>query len=125
MERDIAGFLMIEMDTPELAERNAKTMKDCPRIVASGHSSNYAFNLFIIPEEKKWWVEYPIQHPEVLGAKNVKLNLIENLTYPEDFKLHVPDEKLELSPCGADCMECPLREQFICKGCPATVHYQC
>jgi len=122
--RDIAGLLIIEMDTPELAERNAKIMKNCPRIVTSGHSSNHAYELFIIPEEQKWWIEYPAEHPEVLKAKSVKLELIENLTYPEDFKLRVPDKRLEISPCGTNCLECPSRVKFNCKCCPATVHYK-
>jgi len=124
MKRDIAGLLTIEMDSQEKAERNAKIMKNCPHIITSGHSSNYAFNLFIIPLEKKWWIEYPTRHPEVMGAKSVKLDLIENLTYPEDFKLRIPDERLEISPCGSNCMDCPSRERFNCKGCPATIYYQ-
>ncbi len=124
MEKNIAGLMTIELDSRESAERNAKIMKNCPRIAASGYSSNCAFNLFVIPEDKRWWIEYPVEHPEVMGAKSVKLSLIDHLTYPEKFELRIPDEKLEIAPCGSNCMDCPSRERFNCKGCPATIYYQ-
>ncbi len=123
MEGNIAGLLIIETSSSDKAEKNTKRMKNCPHLLACGQSSNYAFNLFIVPEEKRLWLEYPTRHPEVLGAKSVRLELIESLIFPESYNLRVPVEKLEVSPCGAKCLECPFREEFNCKGCPATVYY--
>ena len=78
----------------------------------------------IVPEEKKWWLKYPGQNPEVIGAEIVWVHIVENLLYPEKFNLRLPKKKTSIAPCGANCQEYSLREGYDCDGCPATVHYR-
>ena len=102
-------------------EKNATRMKECPSTIACGTNDVFSYIVFIIPENKKWWLEYPQDHPEVLGAINVKLNLIENLIFPEDFQLRIPKVKSRKAPCGSDCYECPMKKEQNCEGCPAII----
>lgn len=124
MNDNIAGVLILEFDTQEMAERNAKIMRDCPRIVIAGSSGSTAYDVFIIPKAKRWWLEYPSKHPEVFRAKSAKLELIEDIAHPLEFSLKLPEKKLETPPCGSNCLACPALEMFGCKGCPATVSYR-
>ncbi|NHI83574.1 MAG: hypothetical protein EAX81_04670 [Candidatus Thorarchaeota archaeon] len=115
--------MIVEMPSVELAERNAQKMRNCPRLILSGFTSNFAYNLFIISERERWWAEYPAEHPEVLGAKSVHLEIVENLLHPDESRMSLPVERFEVAPCGSDCGSCPSREEFDCQGCPATIHY--
>jgi hypothetical protein len=119
--RFICGIICAEMDSSNKAKKNATMMKDCPRTIACGTNDVFSYTIIIIPEDKKWWLEYPQEHPEVLGAKNVKLNLIENLLFPEDFQLRIPKVKNRTAPCGSDCHGCPMRKEWNCEGCPAII----
>lgn len=119
--RFICGIIRAEMDSSTKAKKNATMMKECPRTIACGTNDVFSYTVFLIPEDKKWWLEYPQDHPEVLGAKDVKLNLIENLLFPEDFQLRIPKIKSHIAPCGSDCHGCPMRKEWNCEGCPALI----
>ncbi len=119
----IACLMIAEMVSGELAERNAQKMRNCPRLILSGFTSNFAYNLAIISESERWWVEYPAEHPEVLGAERVRLEIVENLLHLEIPKMNLPVDRLKRAPCGSDCGTCPSREKFDCQGCPATIYY--
>ena len=123
MHGKLIGILIAKMESEEEAAKNADKMKNCPRLLASGTNSSTYYGVFIIPSEKRWWLEYPVEHPEVLGAEKIKLHLIENLITPIDFELELPKVKERITPCGSDCMQCPMREEYNCDGCPATVYH--
>jgi hypothetical protein len=44
------------------------------------------------------------------------------VTYPKEFELRLPQERLEVAPCGAVCKQCPQFDR--CSGCPATIYYK-
>lgn len=75
-------------------------------------------------KEKKWWLEYPVSSPNVIGAKKVTLELVTNIIKPDRFEFTMPEEKSKTSPCGANCETCPLRLEYHCACCPATIYYE-
>ena len=119
--RFICGILCAEMDSSSKARENSNKMKECPRTIACGTDGVFSYTVFIVPEDKKWWLEYPQDHPDVLGAKDVKLNLIKSLIFPENFQLRIPEVKSPVAPCGSDCHGCPMRKEWNCDGCPAII----
>jgi hypothetical protein len=80
--------------------------------------------VFLVPEFKKWWLEYPAKNPQVIGAEEIKLELVENIVKPENFELTLPEEKSKTSPCGSSCESCPMRIELQCNACPASIYYK-
>ena len=70
------------------------------------------------------WLKYPESDPAVTGMEKTQVFLAENVIYPEKFDLKISDQKTMISPCGANCEICHLRNEYNCSGCPATVHYK-
>ena len=120
----ICGLMKVTTNSEDTARERAERMRDCPRLLASGTSSNVYYAVFILLHTKRWWLEYPAEHPEVLGAESISVQIIDNLVTPTSFKLKLPKQALELSPCGSDCSKCPMLDRFDCDGCPATAYYQ-
>jgi len=124
MAKNIFGIIVGEARSAEEAEKLAEMMKKCPYLVASGTTSNKTYSIYIVPEEKKWWLRYPETNPKSVGLESARVYIVENLTYPEKFDWKLPKKKTKTAPCGADCQTCPLREEYDCSGCPATIHYE-
>jgi len=119
----ICGVLVATMPSAEEACKTARAMSGCPYVIATGTTGNKFCNVLVVPESKRWWLEYPQRRPDIIGAKRVSLTVIDELLVPELFEERVSGKKLDTAPCGADCLECPLREEFDCHGCPATTRY--
>jgi hypothetical protein len=116
-------YLWSIMTTKEGSEEEAKktmetTNRNCPYLVATGHTSNVVYSVYMVPEGMRWWLEYPEKMNRELGKEKYDVQIVENLMYPEDltFKTPLPEKP----PCGANCETCRLREQYDCDGCPAT-----
>ena len=111
-----------ETTSEEEAKRRIKAMKNCPFLFFGGYSSEIFQYVFIVPEEKKWWLEYPASHPNIIGAEKVTLELVNNVVKPEKVQLVLPEEKSKISPCGSSCEQCPMRLENQCDGCPSTIY---
>jgi hypothetical protein len=111
------------MHSNEAALKFAEGMKNCPRLISSGVNSDQFIGVYILPRDMKWWLTIPEEKPELLGAKSVQSFFTEQLLYPSKFKLRLTGNKSEISPCGSNCSECPMREERNCSECPATIHY--
>ena len=101
----------------EEARRTVETMRNCPHLVALGYTSGTVYSVYMVPERKRWWLEYPETLNEETGQEKYSVQVVENLTYPEELALKTP--KSDRPPCGADCGTCGLRERYSCDGCPA------
>jgi len=119
----ICGIMIGAATSEEEAKRRTETMKKCPYLFSGGYSSEIFHYVFIVPEEKKWWLEYPVMNPEIIGAKKIKLEIMENIVKPDQFELPIPKEKAKVSPCGSSCETCPMRVKKNCAGCPATIFF--
>ena len=116
--RNVCGIIVIETDSPEEAKKREKIMRNCPSLIASGTTSNIIYSVYVVPKEKRWWLNYPELFPE----EKSRVLIIENVTYPKESDLKLPTSKTK--PCGADCNTCPFRARYNCKGCHAILHYR-
>jgi len=124
LTKNICGIITLEIRSVEDARKLSQQMKDCPNLLTSGTTGKTIYSVYLVPEEKRWWLTYPEDHPEIAGAERARVQVMDNLIYPKKFAMRVPSNKTTVAPCGADCSTCPLREQYACCGCPATIHYQ-
>lgn len=124
MVKNICGIIILETRSPQDARKFSEQMKNCPSLVASGTTGKTIYSVYVVPEEKRWWLKYPESHPEITGSVTARVHVLDNLVYPEQFPPRFPTAKTATAPCGADCPSCPLREQYACAGCPATIHYR-
>lgn len=120
--KNIIGIMKGVTTSEEKAEKQTKSMKNCPYLISGGYTSNQFHNVFIVPENKKWWLEYPASNPDIVGAEKIHLELITNVIKTDEFKLILPKVKTKISPCGSSCETCPMRLEHQCTGCPATIY---
>ncbi|MCL0092995.1 hypothetical protein M1O19_00735 [Dehalococcoidia bacterium] len=123
-EKIVCGVLIGEARSEEEAERKAQRFKDCPYVVFIGTFADKYVEVCFIPEGHPWWLEAIRGEPEAMGFRNTTVLITDEVkvTYPKGFKLRLPEEKLEVAPCGLVCKECSLFER--CSGCPATIYYK-
>jgi hypothetical protein len=100
MKGSICGIVIGEASSVEEAKRLAEAMKNCPNLVASGTSSNKLYSVYIVPEEKKWWLKYPETNPKATGLEKARVYIIQNLLYPEKFAFRMPEKKRDCSMRG-------------------------
>lgn len=124
LSRNICGIIIGEVGSIEEAKKQSANMKDCPHLVFSGTVANRIYSVYIVPEDKMWWLGFPEDNPKAVGFDKASVHIIEELMFPEKFDLRLPKNREETAPCGADCRTCPLRREYNCKACPATVHYK-
>ena len=124
MEESICGIIIGEHLSEKEALNHAKNMKNCPYLIALGTSEKMIYLIFIVPDEKRWWLKFPEIEPIKTGLRNARVFIAENIVLPEKFKLEKSKEKNKITPCGDNCDFCSLRKEFDCKGCPATLHYK-
>ena len=124
MTKNICGIIVGEALSAEEAVELAEKMKNCPYLVASGTTANMIYSVYIVPEEKKWWLKYPETNPKATGVEKAWVYIVENVLYPEKFNSKLPKKKTEIAQCGANCQTCPLLEEYDCSGCSATTNYE-
>jgi hypothetical protein len=117
MSKYIWGILTRKAKSEERALKNIENMKNCPYLIAIGHSGKKEYSVYMVPQDKRWWLEYPLKINEKLGEEKFTLEVIENLTMPEE--LITREETFSSPPCGEDCEICDLRVEYSCSGCLA------
>ncbi|MCL0084374.1 hypothetical protein M1N82_02400 [Dehalococcoidia bacterium] len=124
-QKTVCGLLIGKAKSAEGAEKLARAFENCPYVAFIGAFDDQFVWACFIPEKHLWWMEAIRDKPEeTLGLKSATLLTTDEVkvTYPEEFKLRLPQEKLNVAPCGTDCKECPSFER--CSGCPATIYYK-
>ncbi len=118
MGEHIWGIMTAKESSEEEARKTAETMRSCPHLVAIGYTADTVYSVYMVPEHKRWWLRYPETMNSEIGEEKYRVQLVENLTYPDELTLKTA--KAERPPCGADCQTCKLSERYDCDGCPAT-----
>jgi hypothetical protein len=119
----ICALLFGEAKTEEKAKQIAESYKNCPYIHLMATKENQLFASFFLPEKQRWWIEYVEKKPkETFGLENAEVTFVEDVQYPTQLKMRLPEEPQKISPCGSDCYTCPAYEK--CLGCPATIFYK-
>jgi len=114
----ICGFIFAETKLSKEAEKLAERIKNCPYLVAVAVSSNKICTAYVVPNEKKWWLEFPKLEPKRLGLKKAEVLICENIIYPKEFMFKTPKTNSKITPCGANCSTCDLKYKYNCDGCP-------
>ncbi len=122
--KNICGIIIGETSSPEEANKLAENMKNCPNLIILGTTLNMIYFVFTVPSEKEWWLRYSETNPKETGLQKATAHIVKNMLHPEEIAIILPEKKTDTAPCGANCKTCPLREQYNCSGCPATIHYQ-
>ena len=122
-EKLICVLLFGEGENEDKTNQIADNYKDCPYVNFMATKGREIYSIYFLPEKQKWWIEFIEKNPQkTLGLNKAQLFFIENLQYPKRMKLHLPKNLLEISPCGANCENCPSSEKCTC--CPATAYYK-
>lgn len=122
-EKIICALLFGEAETEEKAKQIAESYKNCPYIHLMATKENRLFASFFLPEKQCWWIEYIENKPkETFGLENAEVTFVEDVQYPTQLKVRLPQELQKISPCGSNCNTCSAYEK--CLGCPATVFYK-
>lgn len=102
------------------AEEYLQFTRPCPYVVCSQRAGQTVVTLYVLPEEKSWWIEIPAQRPELLGLSKVKLQFIDDAPASSAWSRGETRPEAPQPPCGSDCRSCPYYGQ-PCAGCPASI----
>ncbi len=119
----ICAVLLGNAATPALAEAFACDSRGCPYVASYTAIGTAVMGLYVLPAGKRWWIEYPQEHPEVLGLQKAEVFITDRIEASSRWSLGQVEPVLETAPCGTDCVTCPHYQQR-CMGCPATVFYR-
>jgi len=116
------GIIIGERRSFAQAEEYARRMTRCPYLAVQFIKGAEVGAVFIVPEENRWWLEYPAISPRETGFERAEVLVGDRLFYPTQFRPRIPFLRTKTAPCGANCARCPNR--YRCLRCPATVHFR-
>jgi len=124
MEEDlICALLYGETKTEQQVIEIATNYENCPYVNLMTTIKNQLYAIFFLPSTQKWWIEYIEKYPSgTFGFQKAKVTFLENIYYPKTLNLRIPKKLTEISPCGANCENCPSMAKCSC--CPATIFYK-
>lgn len=121
----IGALLVGKSKSEQKAKQTATKYRDCPFVSLMATKGSQVFMTLFIPEEHDWWVDYIEQNPELsLKLQDVQVTYFDDIQYPEPLTMRLPEEALEIAPCGSNCGNCPAYENESCPGCPATIFHK-
>jgi hypothetical protein len=122
MERLITASLIGKAKSAEIADKIAKSYKNCPYVAFLASEGSQIYIVYFLPKKQRWWVETIEEKPQfTLGLEKAEVVFPEKLYFPDVMKMRLLNNK-QVSPCGANCSKCPAYVR--CLGCPSTVHYK-
>lgn len=77
-KKHVWGILVTEERSAEEAEKTAESMKNCPYLIAIGTTLNTVYSVYMVPEDKKWWLKYPETLNEKLEKQKYTVQIVEN-----------------------------------------------
>jgi len=97
LAKNICGIIFGEARSAEEAGRLSETMKNCPYVFASGTTSNKIYSVYIVPEEKKWWLKYPETNLKTYRIRRSSIGSYQKrkqrMLHAEQIVEHVPYKK--------------------------------
>jgi hypothetical protein len=123
MEKLTTAILEGKAKSAETADKIAKSYQNCPYVAFLGVEGNRIYIVYFLPRKQRWWVEAVEEKPQnTLGLEEAKVTFPRKLYFPKTMKIRSLDTETRISPCGANCSECPSYAR--CLGCPSTVYYK-
>lgn len=118
----LCAVLVGNATSRDRAERIARSSRKCPYVALYVADDCLVVGVFAIPVSKRRWIEYPQEHPELLGLEAVVVHVTDGIRASSPWSRGVVEAVLEEAPCGTDCRSCP-QYGTRCDGCPATGWY--
>jgi hypothetical protein len=119
----ICAVLIGNAATREKAEAVARNSRKCPYVASYTATDCLVVGVFALPASKRWWIEYPQEHPELLGLDKVVVPVTTDFEVSSPWTRGVVEPVLSTAPCGTECGECP-QYGTRCRGCPATICFR-
>jgi hypothetical protein len=91
----------------------------CPYVAAAMATGLTVMALYVLPESKRWWIDTPAEHPELLGLLKAEVNHVDDSLASSPWSRGEIVKDQDLPPCGSNCGTCPFF-QGKCSGCPAS-----
>lgn len=118
----LAAVLVGSAATSEKAQAIARHSRGCPYVAHYGATGKLVVALFGLPRSKRWWIEHPQDHPELLGLERVVVKVIEGMEAASPWARGVVEPTRSVAPCQTECGRCP-QYGARCAGCPSTTYY--
>ena len=120
-EDRLCAVLVGSAASSEKAEQIARNSQDCPYVALYAAADRLVVAVFALPRRKRWWIEYPQEHPELLGLETVEVHVTEQIEASSPWTRGIVEPTQSAAPCGTVCGSCP-QYRTRCQGCPATVY---
>lgn len=104
--------------TKEAAGELNRLSSTCPYVANTCTNGPLTTGVYVLPEEKRWWIEIPAQQPHLLGLDKAWLVYANCPEASSPWSRGEVMAEMEETPCKSDCSSCPHYETK-CSGCPA------
>jgi hypothetical protein len=116
----LCAILVGQAASETLAAEYAAEYGRCPYAASYTATGRLLLGVFVLPKDKRWWIEIPAERPELLGLEHADLFFPEVVATSSPWSRGEVQPVLEAAPCGTDCGACPWYRD-PCQGCPAAV----
>jgi hypothetical protein len=117
----LCAVLLGNAATEAQAKKLAHNSQKCPYVATYTAAGRLVVGVFALPASKRWWIEYPQEHPELLGLEKVLVLVPDQIEATSPWSQGMVEPVMQIAPCGSDCAGCP-QYRARCTGCPVTVH---
>lgn len=118
----LCAVLVGNAPTAEQAAQFSTQSQHCPYVAHYSSTGRLIVGVFVIPTQKRWWLDIPPQRPELLGMERIEVFFAQDIKATSAWSRGETRPEANNTPCGTDCGACPYyRTQ--CEGCPVTTYY--
>lgn len=119
----LCAVLLGTAGTPRAAAEHARDSAQCPYVCSYTAEGCMTVGVYVLPADKRWWIEIPARQPELLGLVRASLAFMDFPDAESAWSLGKVRPELSRPPCGSDCLRCP-QYAARCTGCPASTFYR-
>ncbi len=103
----IGAVLIGRVATCDRARAFASDSQRCSYVALYTATGRLVIGVFVLPAHKRWWIEYPRTHPDVLGLERLEIHVLEDVSTSSPRSRGSVALVLTLAQCGTDCGRCP------------------
>ena len=119
----VCALLEGKAKTAKHAQGAARHFSACPYVYFMATKGAELYATLFLPSRQRWWIRYVEKDPKgTFGLESAHVAFASHTQYPDRPMMHLPQVRLDVAPCGADCRTCGAYKK--CLGCPATHSYK-